>query len=218
MRGAAFFDLDRTLIPFNSGAKYARWEHRAGRLSAFRLVQSSMWLALYHLALVDMTRAYEKAVALYRGVPSHELDARTREWFAAEIETTLLAGGRAAIDEHKAAGRPTVLLSSTSSWMATVVAERWGLDAWLANAFPTDAGGALTGKVTPPLCYGPGKVEHARRWAASNDVDLGASWFYSDSHSDLPMLEAVGHAVVVNPDPRLKLAARRRGWPIVKWS
>ncbi|MFO0749309.1 MAG: HAD family hydrolase [Myxococcota bacterium] len=217
MQGAAFFDLDRTLIPFNSGMRYARWEHRAGRLSTLRLAQSGLWLTLYHLALVDMTRAYEKAVALYRGIPAAELAARTREWFDAEIEGALVPAGRAAIDEHRAAGRRTVLLSSTSGWMAEVVTARWRLDHWLANVFPTDAAGFLTGRVERPLCYGPGKVDHARRWAAEHGVDLGASWFYTDSHSDLPMLEVVGHPHVVNPDPRLRLVARRRGWPVLRW-
>lgn len=136
MRAAAFFDLDRTLIPFNSGMRYARWEHKAGRLATRHLVQSAVWLSLYHLSLVDMAR---------------------------------------------------------------------------------DAEGRLTGRVDRPICYGPGKVEHARRWAADHGIDLGASWFYSDSRSDLPMLEAVGSPEVVNPDPRLGFVARRRGWPIHRW-
>lgn len=217
MQGAAFFDLDRTLVPFNSGMRYARWEHRAGRLATRHLLQSGVWLALYHLSLVDMTAAYEKAVSLYRGVDAATLDGRTRAWFADEIEHALAPAGRAALAEHREAGRPTVLLSSTSSWMAAVVVERWGLDAGLANTFAVDGAGRLTGKIEGPLCYGAGKVAHARRWAEAHRVDLAASWFYTDSYSDLPMLEAVGAPRVVNPDPRLRLAARRRGWPVLTW-
>jgi len=218
MRAAAFFDLDRTLVPFNSAMRYARWEHRAGRLATRHLVRSGVWLALYHLSLVDMTRAYEQAVSLYRGTHEHELDARTRRWFGDEIEGALLPEARVAIDLHRAAGRPVVILSSTSSYMARVATERWGFDDWIANHLPCDAEGRLTGGVGRPICYGPGKVEHARRWAAERDVDLAASWFYSDSRSDLPMLEAVGAPQVVNPDPRLGLVARRRGWPVHRWT
>lgn len=218
MRAAAFFDLDRTLIPFNSGMRYARWEHRAGRLATRHLLQSGVWMALYHLSLVDMTRAYEKAVGIYRGTSRAELDARTRSWFADEIEGALLPAARSAIAEHRAAGRPVVILSSTSSYMATIATERWGFDDWIANDFPCDADGRLTGFVSRPICYGPGKVDHARRWARAHDVDLSASWFYSDSRSDLPMLEAVGAPQVVNPDPRLGFVARRRGWPIHRWA
>lgn len=217
MRAAAFFDLDRTLIPFNSGMRYARWEHKAGRLATRHLVQSAVWLSLYHLSLVDMTRAYEKAVGIYRGVRRDELDRRTRAWFMEEIDGALLPAAREAIAHHRAAGRPCVILSSTSAYMAAIATERWGFDAWLANDFPCDAEGRLTGRVDRPICYGPGKVEHARRWAADHGIDLGASWFYSDSRSDLPMLEAVGSPEVVNPDPRVGFVARRRGWPIHHW-
>ena len=217
MRGAAFFDLDRTLIPFNSGMRYALWERRAGRLSSFRILQSSVWLGLYHLAIVDMTRAFEKAVGLYKGIARTELEARTRAWFAVEIEHALVPGARQAMAEHRAAGRPLIILSSTSAYMATVATERWGFDGWIANDFPVDERGNLTGLVTLPVCYGPGKVDHARRWAEIHGVDLAASWFYSDSRSDLPMLEAVGTPVVVNPDPRLAFVARRRGWPVHRW-
>ena len=74
--------------------------------------------------------------------------------------------------------------------------------------------GRLTGAIEPPACYGTGKVVWARRFAAEHGVDLGASYFYTDSISDLPLLEQVGHPVAVNPDPRLRRLATRRGWPI----
>lgn len=218
MIGSAFFDLDRTLVPFNSGMRYARWEYRAGRLSALSLVRSGFWMALYHLSLIDMTRAYERAVARFAGTSAATLEARTLEWFDREIAHALLPAAAKTIAEHREAGRPVVLLSSTSSYMARIVTERWGFDAWLANEFPTDDRGRLTGRVRAPICYGAGKVEHARSWATAHGVDLATSWFYSDSRSDLPMLEAVGHPQVVNPDPRLARVARRRGWPIHQWA
>ena len=74
--------------------------------------------------------------------------------------------------------------------------------------------GRLTGEVMPPVCYGPGKVVWGERFAAEHGVDLSASYFYTDSISDLPLLERVGQPVAVNPDPRLRRLARKRGWPI----
>jgi phosphoserine phosphatase len=68
-----------------------------------------------------------------------------------------------------------------------------------------------------PICYGPGKVEVAEAWACANGVDLAASSFYSDSSTDVPMLERVGRPYAVHPDPRLALLARSRGWPILDW-
>ena len=174
-RGAAFFDLDGTLIPFNSGVRFARSEYRDKRISRLQLAQSAVWMALYRFSLVDMTRAYEKALDHYRGVPARELDDRTRAWFADEIAEALLAPAREAIAAHRAAGDALVLLSSTSSYLATVVSEVWGLDHWLANIFPTDAEGRLTGHFEAPLCYGPGKLERARAWATAHGVDLARS-------------------------------------------
>jgi phosphoserine phosphatase len=74
--------------------------------------------------------------------------------------------------------------------------------------------GRLTGRIVPPVCYGPGKVVWAERFAAEHRVDLSASYFYTDSITDLPLLEQVGHPVAVNPDPRLRRLARRQGWPV----
>jgi len=216
-RGAAFFDLDGTLVSFNSGLRYARYEHRLGRIATRQLVESAVWMGLYHLSLIDMGRALERAVAHYRGVAEATLEERTRVWFEAEVAPCLLPGARAALEAHRAEGRPLVLLSTTSSYLARAVTARWGLHDWLANRFPADEGGRLTGEIAAPICYGAGKVEHATRWARRHGVDLGASWFYSDSYTDLPMLEAVGHPVAVLPDPRLRRHARRVGWPIVDW-
>lgn len=216
-RGAAFFDLDGTLVAFNSGLRYARFEHREGRIGALQMLQSAVWMGLYHLSLVDMERAFKKAIAYYRGEPESALDARTRAWFEGAVAPHLQPGAAAALAEHRAAGTPCVLLSSTSSYLARAATERWGLDGWLANHFPTDAADRLTGEVAEPLCYGAGKIAHAARWAEAHGYDLGASWFYTDSLSDRPMLEAVGHPVVVQPDPRLRRHARRVGWPIVDW-
>lgn len=214
----AFFDLDRTLIAFNSALAYARWEHRAGRLSWARLAQSAAWMGLYHLSLVDLTRAFEAAVGFYRGVVSAELALRTREWFEAELEGALLPAALREIERHRAAGHRVVLLSSTSSYLCEVVVERWGFDDGLANRFVVDGEGRLTGEAVRPLCYGDGKLEHARDYARRVGATLGACWFYTDSYSDRAVLEVVGEPRVVNPDPRLRRLARRRGWPVADWA
>lgn len=216
--GVAFFDLDRTLIPFNSALAYARSERRAGRLSRLRLAQSALWMGLYHLSVVDLTRAFEAAITFYRGELDEVLRERTRAWFAAEIEGALLPAAWREMGRHRAEGRPVVLLSSTSSYLCDVVVERWGFDHGIANRFEVDADGRLTGRAARPLVYGDGKVEHARRYARERGVALGESWFYTDSFSDRGLLEVVGEPRVVNPDPRLRRLARRRGWPVADWA
>jgi HAD superfamily hydrolase (TIGR01490 family) len=216
-RTAAFFDLDRTLIDVNSGLLYARHEYRNGRITTRQLLQSALWMGLYHLAVVDIESAYRKALAHYRGERASTLLQRTREWFESDVAHRLQPGGRAAIDEHRRLGHLAVLLTSSSPYLSETVTAAWGLDAWIANRFPTDGQGALLGGLEPPFCYGQGKVLRAERWAAEHEVDLAGSYFYTDSYSDLPMLDRVGHPRVVQPDPRLRRLARQRGWAVLDW-
>jgi HAD superfamily hydrolase (TIGR01490 family) len=214
---AAFFDLDRTLIDVNSGVLYALYEYRAGRIRSLQMLESLLWTALYHLSLVDIEVAYRRALAHYRGERESVLLERTRAWFEQDVAHRLQPGARAALDEHGRQGHRTVLLTSSSCYMAQIVAGAWGLDDWIANGFPTDESGRLTGAIEAPFCYGSGKVARAEAWAEQHGADLALAYFYTDSLSDLPMLERVGHPRVVNPDPRLRRTARRRGWPILDW-
>ena len=101
--------------------------------------------------------------------------------------------------------------------LADKLAEHFGIEHVLASALVEDAQGNFTGEPVRPLPYGPGKVLVARAWALAHDVDLEASAFFTDSVSDLPLLEAVAEPVAVNPDPRLWWAATRRGWRVVYW-
>jgi HAD superfamily hydrolase (TIGR01490 family) len=215
---AAFFDLDRTLIDINSGYLYALHERRAGRLSRFEMARAMVWLFLYHLSVVDMAKAFEQAVAHFRGELDATLHERTRAWFEAEVVCRLRPGAAAALAEHRDKGHLRVLLTSSSNYVASMALETWGLDGWIANRFPADPDGRLLGTVERPLVYGAGKVVRARQWAAEHGVDLAQSWFYTDSYSDMPTLLEVGHPCVVDPDPRLRRAAKKRGWPILDWN
>ena len=216
--GAAFFDLDRTLLDVNSAILFAKYEFREGRLSAFRLAQSFLWSMLYHLSLLDLETTYERAMQTYLGADDDELTVRTGEWFKREVAHRIQPGARAALRIHRDLREPCVLLTNTSCYLAKAACDEYELDGWLANMFPTDDRGRLTGEFEKPLCFGAGKVTRAEYWAEENNIDLAASTFYTDSLSDLPMLERVGRPRVVNPDPRLRRAAKRRGWPILDWS
>ena len=213
----AFFDLDRTLIDVNSGLLWARHERRNRHISAYQMSRALAWTALYHLAAIDMETAMNRALAHYRGTDAGALDRRTRAWFEREVAGRLRPGALAAVEEHRRRGDALVILTNSSSFEARAAAERWRFDDFLANHFPTDPSGRLLGGFERPLCYGAGKVARAEAWARGRGADLADSYFYSDSYSDLPMLERVGKPRVVSPDPRLRVAARRRGWPILTW-
>lgn len=216
-RTLAFFDLDRTLIPFNSAFRYAIDEWREGKLPTLRFLESAAMIGLYHLSLVDMEAALTRAAAYYRGIPAAELDRSTRTWFDRRLRDALLPGAVEALARHREKGDLVVLHTSSSCWLAEAASEAWGIDAWIANRFQTDATGRLTGALLRPISYGRGKLTLARAFAETHGAALDDAWFYTDSASDAPLLAAVGHPRVVRPDPRLSRLAAREGWPRVDW-
>jgi len=180
------------------------------------VVRASGWLLRYHLGFADMEGVLREAISAYAGHPEADLRARTRRYFEDCVKDQIRPGAHRALSEHQESGEKRVLLTTASNYMSEAVGELLPLDDWLCSRFETDAAGNLTGEPTV-LCYGHHKVRLARAWADREQVDLADCAFYSDSYTDLPMLEAVGRPVVVDPDPRLRRVARRRGWPIPDW-
>ena len=216
MRGAAFFDLDGTLLTVNSARLWLRRERRLGRVTGLQVARAMLCMGGYRLGVLDMEATLRAALATYRGEEEAAIRAATREWWAAEVRPTVAPGARAVLERHRAAGDLLVLLTSSSRYAAEMAREEFGLDDVLFQAYETE-GGCFTGAPTLPICYGPGKVEVASAWARAAGVELARSSFYTDSSTDLPMLEQVGHPCAVQPDPRLRVIARARGWPIVDW-
>jgi HAD superfamily hydrolase (TIGR01490 family) len=176
-----------------------------------------LWNALYHLSVIDIETAYKEALAHYRGRFYDDLQEETRRWFAKDVAHHLRPGAVRALEEHRQAGHTLVLLTSASAFAARAACDTWRIEHFLSNDFPTDDHGKLDGTFVAPLCYGEGKVVRARAWADERSVDLGESYFYSDSYSDAPMLRAIGKPRVISPDPRLSREARQRGWPVLQW-
>jgi phosphoserine phosphatase len=110
-----------------------------------------------------------------------------------------------------------VLLTSSSGHLSELVARELLLDAVLCNRFEVDEEGLHTGRPLGEVCFGLGKRFYAQRYADEAGVSLSACVFYTDSYSDLPVMEVVGRPVAVHPDRRLRREALRRGWPVVSW-
>ncbi len=215
-RVAAFFDVDHTLLDVNSGSKWLRHAWLTGKVRPLRAVQALVWLVRYRLALLDLEAVTAPAAEDYRGSSAAALDAEVRSWFRRDIEAHVTAEGRERVAWHRAQGHVVALLTSGTRFSATPLAELLDAPYLLCTELEVEAG-KLTGRHIAPACAGPGKVVHAERFAAAHGVDLARSYFYTDSFSDLPMLERVGRPVVVNPDPRLRRHARVRGWEVERW-
>ncbi|MCA9672759.1 MAG: HAD-IB family hydrolase [Myxococcales bacterium] len=215
-RVGAFFDLDSTLLTVNSGSLWIQRERRVGRLTRLQVLEAMVYLIGYRLNRIDMVEAMAKGLATIRGEREEVLARWTREWYYAEVASTVAQGARRALFAHRSAGHQLVLLSMTSPYQAQVVVEHLSLDGAIHTYYELEDG-VFTGRPVLPLCYGEGKVYYAEKYAAEHDIDLDKSYFYTDSASDIPMLERAGFPRAVNPDPRLTRVARERQWPILRW-
>lgn len=213
----AFFDLDRTLIDVNSGNLWIRSEVRLGYLGRWAAARALVHLARYHLGFGRMEALIREAVGTLAATSEVALAERTEAFYRREVAGRVRPGSREAVAAHRARGERCLLLTTSSIYLARLVAADLGFEDSLCSRFVVGADGRFTGAVEEPLCYGEGKVVAATAWARSQGINLADCAFYTDSYSDLPMLEAVGRPVAVNPDPRLARHARERGWPVVDW-
>ncbi|MET0910411.1 MAG: HAD-IB family hydrolase, partial [Ilumatobacteraceae bacterium] len=210
---AAVFDLDRTLIGGPSAPVFSRSLHAAG-ISQRRVPGADAVAATYRaLGETALTAATARVAARATAGWSCELVDQAAEAAADELMTILQPYAAGVIEEHRAAGRAVVMATTSPAPLVTPFAERLGMDAVIATAWST-RDGAYTGALDGPIVWGRGKLEAVREWANANGIDLRSSYAYSDSYYDSPLLDAVGHPVAVNPDLRLVVVARLRGWPI----
>jgi HAD superfamily hydrolase (TIGR01490 family) len=217
-RPAAFFDMDKTLLRCNTGERWVRFLRRRGEIDLYAMLRAFGWLLEYKLAIIDMPQVTARVVAGMAGTSEADMVAKARSWVESEILDEIAPSARQAIDRHRAQGHEITILSTSTPYVTEPLARALGLDPAkvLCTRLQVE-GGRFTGRVVEPICYGRGKVHWAEEFAAHHGVDLDESWFYTDSYSDLPMLERVGRRVIVNPDPRLLRHARRAGWPIERW-
>jgi HAD superfamily hydrolase (TIGR01490 family) len=213
----AFFDLDKTLLPFNSAFAWVRFQVRHRRLSLAEAFSQSTWILRYHFGFVGVESAVRQTVTSLRGVLESDLSSQVNDFFQTCVRGRYRVGAREAIVSHQQAGDRVVLLTGASIYLARAVAAELQLDGFLANRFVVAADGSLTGELLEPLCYNHGKAVFAGAYASEHGVTLADCSYYADSYADLPTLAAVGRPIVINPDLRLRRAARVRGWPIIDW-
>ena len=215
---AAFFDLDRTLIAGSSAFTLARAARAARLMPTGELLRDAMTAAAFKLRGDHGTNdvaaeARDRILGFINGQRRDDLQSLNER-----VIPTLLGRirpeARRLLDLHRHAGRSTFIVSAAP----TEIVEPLALSLGMTGAIGTRGeviDGVYTGELEGPFCYGTGKVEAIEELARWDNLDLAQCYAYSDSSSDLPMLSAVGHPVVVNPDGRLERHARLHGWPIV---
>jgi HAD superfamily hydrolase (TIGR01490 family) len=214
---AAFFDIDHTVLEINSGSKWISYLWKSGQMSTVMLMRSLTWLVEYRFGLLDFEAMARRVLATYKGRPIEPIIEEVEAWFERDVAWSICVQARERVAEHKSAGHHIVLLTSATQFLSRPVARTLEIEHVLCTEVEIE-GGVVTGRHIEPACYGSGKVVLAERWAEHNGVDLDASYFYTDSYSDLPMLDRVGLPRVVNPDPRLRRKASERGWEYETWT
>lgn len=212
----AFFDLDRTLLDVNSATLWVRHEFRNGAISRRQLGLAGWWLALYRLGLTRVEAGLEAAIATLKGKEEALLERATEAFWEREVRHRVRPGARPVVARHRQQGHHTALLTSSTPYVGRHAASLLDLDTCIGTC-PEVVDGAFTGRVAGRFCFGAGKLALAEEYAAARGERLQECWFYTDSRADLPVLEAVGHPVCVDPDPLLAREARRRGWPVEDW-
>ena len=217
-KGAAFFDLDRTLIAGSSAFQFGRAAYKAGIVTRRQLASDAWENARFRLR--GSTDASTDAVRARVGEMLEGLRVRDLQRLAPDVLAGVLPRlypqMLAIAYEHQDAGRPVFICTAASQEMAELMAIVLTFDGAIGSLSEV-IDGEYTGRAAGPFTYREGKAQAIRELAEREGIDLGASYAYSDSESDLPMLRAVGHPVAVNPDTTLSKVARAEGWEILRF-
>jgi putative phosphoserine phosphatase / 1-acylglycerol-3-phosphate O-acyltransferase len=214
---AAFFDMDHTVLSASSGRLYVKYLMQTGRLSWWRWANISRFIAAYALGFIDFPYLMSRLM-LYAADEDEAATWRLSErWFQEMLRHHIAPAACDRIAGHRKKGHHVAIVSAATPYAVKMVAEAVGCgSAYLATRLEV-MDGKFTGALVEPACYGAGKVTLARAYAADHGIDLALSYFYTDSESDLPLLEAVGNPIAVNPSRKLRNIATTRGWPIVRF-
>jgi HAD superfamily hydrolase (TIGR01490 family) len=217
---AAFFDLDKTVIARASMVAFGRPLQRGGLLSR-RLLLRALYGQFVYLLLgageEKLKKVRTSVLAVTRGWDQARVRAIVEESLEQVVEPIIYAEALDLMQAHQAEGRMVLIVSAAPEEIVTPLARHLGADGAIATRALLDDEGRYTGEVAF-WAYGPWKAEAMRGLAEERGIDLDASYAYSDSATDLPMLEAVGHPVVVNPDRELARVARQRQWEVVTFA
>jgi len=216
MRSAAFFDLDKTIIARSSTLAFSRPFYEGGLLTRRAVLRSAYANFMFGAQGADhdqLERMRAYLTDLVTGWDVATVRQAVNETLHAIINPLVYDEAVALIEEHRAAGRDVVIISASGSEVVEPIGAMLGVDQVIATTL-VEKDGRYTGEVDF-YAYGPNKAVAMERLAEQHGYDLDASYAYSDSETDAPMLRAVGHPFAVNPDKALRKIAEENDWPIL---
>lgn len=211
----AIFDLDNTLLHGDSDHAWGEFIADLGIVDgkSYR-AQNDAFYADYCRGALDIFAYQRFVLAPLAGLSMAELDRWHAQFMREKIEPIILPKAQALVDSHRTQGHTLMIITATNSFITAPIAKRFGIDTLIATE-PEIHNQAYTGDVVGVPCYREGKVERLGAWLAEHKETLQGSYFYSDSHNDLPLLQRVDIPVAVDPDDTLKKHAEERGWQVL---
>jgi len=216
---AAFFDLDRTLLRRSSALALAGSFRERGLISRWQLAKAAAWQLLFVLRGAShkaVRNAAEDGLTVLRGFRPEQMRELVAEAMEPILRPLVYAEPLQLIEKHRERGESVFIVSATLQEIVQAIADDLGFDGALGTVCEV-VGGAYTGKAVRAL-HAENKAACVRELAESRGYELAACTAYSDSHTDIPFLETVGHSVAVNPDRALRRVAAERGWPVLEFS
>jgi HAD superfamily hydrolase (TIGR01490 family) len=217
---AAFFDLDKTIIAKSSALAFSRSFYQGGLINRRAVLRSAYAQFVYLVGGADhdqMERMREYLSTLVAGWDVQTVKDIIAETLHTIVDPIVYDEAVTLIEEHHLAGRDVVIVSSSGSEVVEPIGELLGADRVIATRMVVDDAGRYDGEIEF-YAYGENKATAIREMAEEEGYDLSRSYAYTDSATDLPMLEVVGHPYAVNPDRALRRIAAERGWPVLMFS
>ncbi len=212
-RIGAFFDMDKTLISENSGSLYMKYRYERGEVDGWDLAKGLVDYLRYKAGILDIRAFTQQAMLEFRGQSERKLLREARDFVEQMVVPTVYPEAIETLRWHQKQGHVVAIVSGATKFVVRPVAEALGIKHYLYTRLEVEHG-RFTGRVIDPLCFEEGKIYWLQQFIDERGIDLAKSWFYTDSITDLPLMDLVGHPVAVNPDPFLFRAAKRRHWPV----
>lgn len=209
--------MDRTLLATTSAVLYTRYRRQRGEIGWIESARVGVWMLKYSLGIIAAEKVAAQVLMGFRGRDHAELSKTTEAWFRSDVLAHIRETARRTVDRHRRQGDLLAIVTASTEYAARPLARELDIEHVVSTEVEVDPSGRLTGRAILPLCYGAGKISRTERFLAAHGIAFERTTFYSDSITDLPLLEHVGSPVVVCPDQRLRLVARRRGWPVEWW-
>ena len=209
----ALFDLDNTLLKGDSDHAWGEFlvNHNWVDKIVYRQ-KNDQFLRDYEAGKLDAVAYLQFTLQLLTRFNPEQLAQMHRQFMQESIIPMVLPKGLALLDQHRRAGDTLIIITATNDFVTGPIAAYLGVDYLLATRAQRNPQGCYTGEIVGPPCFQGGKIKHLQQWLQGRDVNWAATYFYSDSHNDLPLLQHVGHPVAVDADPILKDYAATQSW------